>query len=270
MIINCKEIRDEILANVKAEVEGMTIQPHLVIVSIGHDDPSEIYMRNKIKTAESVGIKCTHVRLDETLSQDELENELMKRAVADSNHAIILQLPIPSHLDEKRLLDCIPYWKDVDGLTDLNKSKLLNNDPDVIVPCTAKAVHKIINKAYGKDLSQANVTIINRSALIGKPLAQLLLNENATPTICHSKTGNVYTHIHTADIVVIGIGKPEYFDCRVFEEGQIVIDCGISYVNGKIKRDVYNDDSVNIKYADKVGIITTACVMENVIECCKL
>lgn len=273
MIVDCKAIREDILSNVRNEIKKLGIKPRLTIITCSDDKASEVYVRNKIKTCQSVGIEVNHINLDpeENTTESVIQTILSHENTTDG---FIVQLPLANHIDEDMIMAHIDYRKDVDGLTYIQQQLLKNNNNEALIPCTAKAVDYIIKEVLGTyDLSYINVTIVNRSKLIGMPLFQLLLNENATPTVCHSKTGSyrdILNHFKNADIVITGIGKPEHFDSYVFEDETLVIDCGISYVNGKLKRDVKYREDKHIHYAGAVGVITTACVCENVLQAYKL
>lgn len=273
MIIDCNVIRESILFEVKEEVDKLGFAPTLAIITCSHDEPSQIYVRNKIKTAEQVGIKAVHYNLEPSNFEN---TEQLAEFVTNMNekaNAIIVQLPLDPKFDEKVVTECVMTNRDVDGLTKLNVAKLVDGDKDAIVPATAQAAYEIISTVYGGDLSHMDVTVVNRSKLIGKPLQSLLTNHNATVTMCHSKTNSVMIKTFNADIVVVGIGKPNYFDKHYFSmtKTQLVIDCGISRVDGKLYRDVDPEvDRKNILLANKVGVITTACLMQNVVKCTKL
>ena len=226
MIINCKEIREQILDEVRKEVEALPSKPTLAIITIGDDDASKVYVRNKIKTAEGLGIQVRHVEYDENITQEDAQLAVANEVLYSD--AVMLQLPIPKHLDEKILINLIPQCKDVDGLTDLNMGMLVNGHPYAIVPATAMGVYRVIASVLGNDLSGVDVTVVNRSQLIGKPLQALLTNHNATVTVCHSRTDNLQNHTSRPHIVVTGIGQPKYFDSYYFSDYQMLIDCGIN------------------------------------------
>lgn len=277
MIINCKEIREQILDEVRKEVEALPSKPTLAIITIGDDDASKVYVRNKIKTAEGLGIQVRHVEYDESITQEDAQLAVANEVLyAD---AVMLQLPIPKHLDEKILINLIPQCKDVDGLTDLNMGMLVNNHPYAIVPATAMGVYRVIASVLGNDLSGVNVTVVNRSQLIGKPLQALLTNHNATVTLCHSKTDPLNHYTWNAHVVVTGVGKPKFFDNTDFTYHQMVIDCGINRdENGKLCGDVDSETLASfgldgIGYTPVpggVGILTTACLMLSVVQCYNL
>ena len=274
-VINCHEIREQILADVQEEVRALPSQPTLTIITIGDDDASAVYVRNKIKTATSVGIGVKHVKLPGDISQEAAEREVVNEIVIGNADAIMLQLPIPKHLDEKILINLIPQCKDVDGLTDMNMGMLVNNHPYAIVPATAMGVYKIIAHTLETgDLSGTDITIVNRSQLIGKPLQALLTNHNATVTVCHSRTDKLQNHTSRSHVVITGIGKAKYFDSYYFSDYQLIIDCGMNRDDqGKLCGDV-DVNEVQDVYSVGVtptpggtGILTTACLMLSVIQC---
>ena len=271
MIIDCNEVRKKILDDVKEEVGKLPTTPKMAIVTCSYDEPSQIYVKNKVKTAGEVGIEAVHFNLDPKMFYDTDELADYVKRLNQQYHSIIVQLPLHEKFNEKQVLEMIDPLHDVDGLTNENIAKLVQNDPRVIVPATAQASFEIIKHDVGRsDLSELNVTIINRSHLIGKPLFQLLTNHNATVTVCHSRTADLHEYIDVSDIVVIGIGQPHHFIDYEFVRGTLVVDCGISRVDGKIVRDVKITDEHRIDYAGKVGIVTTACIMQNVVKCYKL
>ena len=280
--IDCQVIREEILQHVRDELEKIDYEtelaPSLAIITIGDDDASKVYVRNKINTAESLGIETHHIRLASTVSQEQAEQEI-KRVCDTVVDAVMLQLPVPKHLDSHRLINIIPQHKDVDGLTDLNIGKLINNRPDAIVPATAMGVYRVIASVLGNDLSGVNVTVVNRSQLIGKPLQALLTNHNATVTLCHSKTDPLNHYTWNAHVVVTGVGKPKFFDNTDFTYYQLIVDCGINRDDdGKLCGDVDSDSLASfgldgIGYTPVpggVGVLTVACLMLSVVQLFKM
>ena len=275
-VIDCHEIRGQILTEVKKQIEVLPTKPKLTIITIGDDDASKVYVRNKIKTATGLGIEVKHVQLDGEIEQEEAERVIIEESI--ETDAIMLQLPIPKHLDEKILINLIPQEKDVDGLTDLNIGMLVNNHPYAIVPATAMGVYQIISHVLETgDLTGVDVTVVNRSQLIGKPLQALLTNHNATVTLCHSRTDNLQNHTSRSHIVVTGIGQPKYFDSYYFSDYQMIIDCGMNRdENGKLCGDIDTDEVQEVHKVHitpvpgGVGILTTACLMLSVIQCYNL
>lgn len=272
-VIDCRAIRQDILSRAKEQVELLETKPVLTIITIGHDDASAVYVRNKIKTATEVGIETRHVQLDEHVTQEEAELRIVEQI--PHSDALMLQLPIPKHLDEKVLINLIPQQKDADGLTDLNLGMLVNGSPYAVVPATALGVYNIMSYVLDTDdFTGVDVTIVNRSKLIGKPLQALLTNHNATVTLCHSKTDNLQNHTCRSHVVVTGIGQPKYFDSYYFSDYQLIIDCGMNRdENGKLCGDV-DVDEVQQEFKVHVtptpggtGVLTTACLMLSVIHC---
>lgn len=280
-LVDCKAIREEILNEAKSQVEKLDYAPQLHIISIGEDKASQTYINNKIKTAEQVSIESFHYTLNGDISQEEAELQIMEIAQKKQG-AVMLQLPIPSHLDENRLIGFIPQYKDADGLTSINMGMLTQGHKDAIIPATANAVYHIIKKYFDEDLSGLNATVVNRSKLIGQPLQALLTNHNATVTLCHSKTRDLQSPMIKSDILVTGVGKAKHFnsgDCS--DEYQLIIDCGISYVEGKLIGDWDEDSLANVcddtvaltpvgRKRQGVGSLVTAILMLNVIKCCEL
>ena len=275
-VIDCHEIRGQILTEAKKQIEVLPTKPKLTIITIGEDDASKVYVRNKIKTATGLGIEVKHVQLDGEIEQEEAEKVIIEESI--ETDAIMLQLPIPKHLDEKILINLIPQEKDVDGLTDLNMGMLVNGHPYAIVPATAMGVYQIISHVLETgDLTGVDVTVVNRSQLIGKPLQALLTNHNATVTLCHSRTDNLQNHTSRSHVVVTGIGKSKYFDSYYFSDYQMLIDCGINRdENGKLCGDIDTDEVQEVykvhitPVPGGVGILTTACLMLSVIQCYNL
>lgn len=270
MEINCREIRNEILADVKNEIESLNENPTLAIVTCGTDEASKIYVKNKIKTCEEVGINVKHFDLSpDNYNQDELQD-----LVYNLNHhynGVMVQLPLDKKYDEKAILNCVDYRHDVDGLTIQQRLLLEDNDSAALIPATAGAVFKIIKRKYGNDLSFKKVLVINRSHLIGIPLSKLLRNHNATVTIAHSKTDldiNDYLMLNMFDVVVTGIGKHIIDESTINQS--LIVDCGITRNSeGKIERDVIRDTDSNNDYAGAVGLITVAMLMKNTLKAYK-
>ena len=269
----CKEVRNKILEEVSKDIASLKENPKLAIIKCNNDFGSEVYVRNKVKTCESVGIKVKVYDLNpETTTLEDIVTTINIGNYCF--HGTILQLPLADKFKqyEKFLLNQINPCNDIDGLTDENKLKLMNKE-ECLVPCTALAVFKIMEHELGTtDFSGKKVCIINRSDLIGKPLMNLLLNHNATPTICHSKTSkniNNYLFNYGFDFIITGIGK--HIINEKFLAFTTIIDCGISRdENGKLLRDVirkYHEDNT---YYGKVGTVTCACVAYNTLKAYKL
>ena len=271
---NCKLVREKILNDVKKEIEELGATPTLAVINCSDDEASKIYIRNKLNSCNSVGIKTEFIKLE---PQETDLNKLIN-VILDCNtkyNGVMLQLPLDEKFKgkENMLLNLIDSNCDIDGLGDKQKLKLIDNKKDALIPCTAFAVFKIMEHELGTtDFSGKKVCIISRSNLIGRPLMNLLLNHNATPTICHSKTSkdiNNYLFNYGFDFVITGIGK--HIINEDFLTFTTIIDCGISRdENGKLLRDIirkYHEDNT---YYGAVGTVTTACVAYNTLKAYKL
>lgn len=222
----------------------------LAVVLIGDDQASKVYVRNKIKGCEEVGIRSYSFNLPASASQRDAENLVKELVASDNIHGILVQLPLPSHLDEQAILKLIPPAKDVDGFCAQNVGNLAMNR-ETIVACTPFGVMKLLEE-YGVDPRGKNAVVLGRSNIVGKPMAMLLLNADATVTVCHSKTKNLKEVCAGADILVVAIGRAKFVTADVVKEGAVVVDVGMDRdENGKLCGDV---DFESVK--DKVSMIT--------------
>ena len=237
MLLEAKPYVEMKIKELKERVEKLETKPKLVIIRVGNDKASEKYVNNKIKRCEEVGIESQIIHLREDISQDHVAFEIQK---LNNNHwvtGILLQLPLPKHLDEEYLTNLILPSKDVDGFTTENMGRLVLGMEGNIA-CTPRGIIDLL-KFYEIPIEGENVLIINRSNIVGKPLAHLFLKENATVTIAHSKTRDLREQMANADIIVTAIGKPNYFDVWDFELDQTIVDVSINFdENGKMCGDV--------------------------------
>lgn len=210
--------------------------PHLAVVLVGENPASQVYVRNKESACSKAGIRSTVIRMPETCDQNELEDVVQSLNQDDSVHGILVQLPLPSHLDESRVLALIDPDKDVDGFHAMNSGRLMNGE-NGFVPCTPLGVMKLL-EAYKIPVEGRHAVIIGRSNIVGKPMAMLLLGKNATVTICHSKTQNLAALTSQADILVAAVGKANFVTADMVKPGAVVIDVGINRVDGKLVGDV--------------------------------
>lgn len=269
-------------AQVKEEVKQETLRlkqeygvtPGLAVVIVGDDPASRVYVNNKKKACELVGFRSEEYALPEKTTQEELlelVNELNEKK--DIN-GILVQLPLPKHLDDKAVIEAINPIKDVDAFHAVNVGKIMLGEYDFL-PCTPAGVMEMLH-SYDISVSGKNCVVIGRSNIVGKPMAMLLLHENATVTICHSKTVNLSEVCSQADILVAAVGRPKFVTADMVKEGAVVIDVGMDRdENGKLCGDV---DFENVK--DKcsyitpvpggVGPMTIATLMKNTIKACKL
>ncbi len=263
-----QEIQEELSSKVK-ELKGKGITPGLAVIRVGEDPSSLIYVRNKKRKAEEVGIHFEEHTLKENTSQDELI-ELIARLNSDSRiEGIVLQLPLPDHLDEKRILEKISPDKDVDGFHPLNMGRLLKGDPSFI-PATPRGIVELLDR-YKIPLEGKRAVVVGRSDIVGKPLAFLLLARNATVTICHSKTKDLSLITREGDILVAALGKPGFIKEKMVKEGSVIIDVGINRVGNKIVGDV-DFEKVKEKafyitpVPGGVGPMTIVILLKNVLE----
>lgn len=276
MILDGKALSTKVKDRVKQEISNLPKNdniPTLAVVLVGDDPASAIYIRNKKKACEYVGIKSVSVTLGQDTTQEKLEQTLNDLNNDKSINGILLQLPLPKGLDERKALNCIAPEKDVDGLSSVNLGKLITKEVG-ITPCTPTGVMEFF-KEYNIDLTGKNVVIINRSILVGKPLALMMLNANATVTICHSKTQNISEYTKKADVIVTAVGKAKFLTEDMVKDGAVVIDVSIVRTEAGLCGDA---DYENIK--DKasyitpvpggVGPMTIAMLMENTLKAYKL
>ena len=276
VIIDGKKLAKKIRENLKIKCEELKergIEPKLAVILVGNDKPSQIYVKNKSKACEEIGIKFEEYLLDENITQKELINLIEKLNKDNTIHGILLQSPIPEQLDINEAFRKISPEKDVDGFNPVNVGKLVLNQ-DTFVSCTPYGIMKMF-EAYNIDLTGKNVTIIGRSNIVGKPLIQCCLNKNATVTICHSKTKELKEHTKKADILIAAIGKSKFITEDMVKKDAIVIDVGINRdENGKLTGDV---DFENVEKKASfitpvpggVGPMTIAMLMNNVLKATK-
>ena len=273
IIMDGKQLAKKTREKLKIECEELKnkgIMPKLAVVMVGNDSSSKIYVKNKSKVCEEVGIEFEEFLLDESTSQDQLENLIEELNQNETIHGILLQSPIPKNLDINRAFEKIAPEKDVDGFNPVNVGKLALNK-DTFVSCTPYGIMKIFEE-YNIDLTGKDVVIVGRSNIVGKPLIQCTLNKNATVTVCHSKTENLSKHTRRADILISAIGKPNFITADMVGENATVIDVGINRTeDGKIVGDVdFKNVEKKAEYITPVpggvGPMTIAMLMNNVIK----
>ena len=252
-----------------ADLAAKGVIPGLAVVLVGEDPASQIYVRNKGIACETVGVHSKTIRLLQSASQDEVIAAVDELNADDSIHGILVQLPLPGHLDEAAVLARILPQKDVDGFHISNAGKLFSGQSGV-VPCTPKGIIHML-KQGGVELTGKDAVVIGRSNIVGKPAAMLLLNENCTVTICHSRTQNLKEHCRRADILVAAIGKPRFVTADMVKPGAAVVDVGINRVDGKVVGDVdYEAVSEVAGYITPVpggvGKLTISMLIENTLE----
>lgn len=243
-------MRADIREKIAAYKESAGREIGLAVVLVGEDPASQVYVRNKIKACEEVGIKSFAYYLDKDTAQARVEELIKSLAVDNKINGILVQLPLPSHLDAKKILELIPYSKDVDGFSAENTGKLSMNEP-CLVACTPNGVMKMF-ESEDISLSGKSAVVIGRSNIVGKPMAMLLTNADATVTLCHSKTKNLKEICASADIIVAAAGKAKFVTADMVKNGAVVIDVGMDRdESGKLCGDV---DFENVK--EKCSYIT--------------
>lgn len=249
-LLDGKIVKKKVLEDLKEEIKNLERPLGLVVIQVGEDEASKVYVRQKEKMAKELGFKFEHIKLAETVKQEELLETIDRLNEDDTIDGILVQMPIPKHLDSKIVQNRIDPLKDVDGLTDVNAGCLMHNK-DSLVPCTPEGIVDLL-KYYNIELSGKNVTIIGRSDLVGKPLASLMVNNDATVTLCHSKTSNLKIFTENADILIVAVGKAKLIKKEYIKDGAVVVDVGINRLeDGSLCGDV-DFDSVK----DKVSYIT--------------
>jgi len=238
--MNGKILRDELIQEFKVKVNELPIQLGLAVIQVGNDEASNVYVKQKQKLATELGYKFIHKVFKEDVKQDTLVRYIKKLNRDDTIDGILVQMPLPKHLDTSIIQNTIDSYKDVDGLTFINAGRLVQNMP-ALVPCTPKGVIDLLDK-YKIKLEGSHVVVIGRSILVGKPMANLLTNRNASVTICHSKTKNLEIYTKNADLVIVAVGKANYLKKDMIKPGAVVIDVGINRVNGKLCGDVKYDE----------------------------
>ena len=249
-LLKGKEIKLKILNELKEELSKVKESIKLVVIQVGNDEASNVYAKQKEKMANDLGYDFVHLKLNKSITEESLIKMIKSMNIDKEVTGIMVQMPLPKHLNPKKIQNAILPSKDVDGLTDYNAGLLMHSNKNAIVPCTANAVIDIIDY-YGIEVEGKNVVIVGRSDLVGKPLAMLMINRNATVTLCHSKTINLREYTSRADILVVAVGKAGLIKGDDIKEGAIVIDVGINSVNDKLVGDV---DYESVK--DKVSYIT--------------
>ena len=239
-IIDGKELAKKIRMDLKNEVEYLKnngINPKLAVIMVGNNPASKVYVKNKSKACEEIGIEYEEFLMDENITMEQLLNLIEELNTRKDINGILLQSPIPNHLDINQAFNKIDYRKDVDGFNPINVGKL-SIGQDCFISCTPYGVVKMLEE-YNIQIQGKNVVIIGRSNIVGKPLIQCMLQKNATVTVCHSKTENLKEITKNADIVIAAIGKAKFVTADMIKDGAVVIDVGINRTEeGKLVGDV--------------------------------
>ncbi|GAE36344.1 bifunctional methylenetetrahydrofolate dehydrogenase/methenyltetrahydrofolate cyclohydrolase FolD [Halalkalibacter akibai] len=252
LLLNGKELaakkRDQLKIDVeKLKAEGVT--PGLAVILVGEDPASQSYVKAKQKACEQAGIHSVLIKKPDSITEDELLSEIEQLNQDDSIDGILVQLPIPKHISEQAVIEKIAPNKDVDGFHPINIGKMMTGE-ETFLPCTPYGVVEMLKEAE-IDLVGKHVVVVGRSNIVGKPVGQLLLNEHATVTYCHSRTANLRAMTNLADILIVAIGRPNFIGAEDVRQGAVVVDVGINRVDGKLCGDVDFD-----KVKDKASYIT--------------
>ena len=271
-----QELRDNLKTEVKQLQDDRGITPGLTVVLVGEDPASQIYVRNKVRQTEEVGMISNEIRMSAETSQQVLLDELDKLNKDPAVHGILVQLPLPKHIDEALVIETILPEKDVDGFHPMNSGRLCNGDAAALVPCTPQGCVLLAKKHLGDNLSGLHAVVIGRSNIVGKPVSLLFLQENCTVTIAHSRTKDLPALCATADILVAAVGRPEMVKADWIKPGATVIDVGINRIptddgKGRLVGDVDYASVSPVAAAitpvpGGVGPMTIACLLKNTVE----
>lgn len=276
-LISGKEVSQKVKGEIKSQTKLLKdkgILVKLAVIIVGDDPASHIYVKNKKKACEYVGFESLEYALDENTSEEELLELIDKLNKDKTVNGILCQLPLPKHIDEKKIIDSISPLKDVDAFHPVNVGKIMIGDYEFL-PCTPAGIMRLI-ESTSYDVSGKDCVIIGRSNIVGKPMAMLMLHKNATVTICHSRTKNIEEKIKKADIVIAAVGIPKFVKGDMVKDGALVIDVGINRMSdGKLCGDVDFDEiskkaSFITPVPGGVGPMTISMLMQNTLKAAKL
>lgn len=273
-ILDGKKLSQEILNELKIEVSKLQNKPHLVVILVGDNPASKIYVGMKKKKAEDIGIESTIISLPADTKESVLLEKIKDLNNDKSVHAVLVQLPLPKHIDTQKVIQAIDPKKDVDGFTPENVGRISIGIEPYAYPCTPKGVIMLLD-TYGIEIAGKHAVIVGRSNIVGKPLSQMLLNKNATVTVCHSQTKNLSSITKTADILISAVGKNKIITGDCVKSDAVVVDVGICRENEKICGDIDFSTVESIAsfitpVPGGVGPMTIACLMVNTYTLYKL
>src|SRR3989344_2734986 len=272
-IIDGRKVADDILNGLKKKVSRMKSKPGLAVVLVGNNPASQVYVNMKEKKCEEIGFYSKKIILPESTTEEQLLKTIDDLNQDPRIHGMLVQLPLPKHIDEQLIIDSILPHKDADGFNPINMGNLFVGN-NLIIPATPKGIIQLIESTK-VSLEGKQAVVVGRSNIVGKPVAMLLQQKNCTVTMCHSKTKNLENHTRQADILVAAVGNARMISAEMVKPGAIVIDAGITKIHGKLVGDV--DFSGVRKVAGfitpvpgGVGPMTIACLLENTLECMEL
>ncbi|OGJ42056.1 bifunctional methylenetetrahydrofolate dehydrogenase/methenyltetrahydrofolate cyclohydrolase [Candidatus Peregrinibacteria bacterium RIFCSPLOWO2_01_FULL_48_20] len=277
-LLDGRSVSDSLLTEVKQEIDALKskgIAPKLVVIVVGENPASQVYVRKKQEACEKVGILSERVSLPESVTQAELLAKIEELNKDASVSGMIVQLPLPAHIEEPLVIKAINPYKDVDGFHAYNIGKMfLNKDFEDMAPCTPKGVIKLLD-FYKIDVSGMDAVVIGKSNIVGKPMSVMLLNRGATVTTCHSRTKNLLKYTADADLIVVAVGKAGFLKAEMVKEGAVVVDVGINRLeSGKIVGDA-DFEGLEGKVAaitpvpGGIGPMTVACLLQNTVTAAK-
>ena len=271
-ILDGKLMSAAVETELKTRVDALRargVVPGLQVILVGGDPASQLYVGNKEKACERLGFYSKTVRMPETTTQEELEQAIREANADPTIHGVLVQMPLPAHLDSARALELILPEKDADGFHNVSVGKLLRGEPGPVA-CTPRGVMYML-KSAGIEIAGRDAVVVGRSNIVGKPMAVLLLHANATVTICHSKTKDLAAHTRRADLLIAAIGKPRFITADMVKDGAVVIDVGMNRVDGKFVGDV-DFETVKEKASyitpvpGGVGRMTVAMLLANALD----
>ena len=272
-LLDGKKIKLEKIEELQKEISTLERKPGLAVIQVGDDPASNVYVGNKEKTGLELGCNFEHIKFPEDVEEDLVLATIDKLNDDMSIDGILVQMPLPKHLDAGKIQNRVCHKKDVDGLTDINAGLLMHNK-DCLVPCTPYGIIEIL-KYYNISISGKNVVIVGRSELVGRPMLSLMLNNNATVTICHSYTSNLSEFTSKADILVVAVGKKHMINSSMIKDGAVIIDVGINREDGKLYGDVdFEDVKDKCSYITPVpggvGQMTVLSLYQNLLKAYKM
>ena len=273
MILDGKKIKKVVLDEIKSEVNNLSVKPKLVVIQVGNNEASNVYIKQKSNMCEYVGYEYEHIKLENPVTEEDVINVINRLNNDEKVTAILVQLPLPDGMDTNKIVNSISPKKDVDGLTDLNNGMLFHGK-DTLYSCTPYGVMELLDR-YDISVSGKNVVIVGRSDLVGKPMAMMMLDRDATVTVCHSKTKNLKEFTKNADILVVAVGKPNLITEDMISDGVVILDVGINRTDTGLCGDVLFD-SVKDKCSyitpvpGGVGQMTVAMLSKNVLKAYKM
>lgn len=272
ILIDGKKTSEKIRADLAEEVKNIPGEVGLAVIIVGDDAASQVYVRNKEKACQQLGIHSYRYAFPSTITEEKLKKTIFDLNADKRINGILVQLPLPKHLNERKILECIATEKDVDGFSANQIGKLLLGE-DCLVSCTPQGIMKLLSE-YGISVAGKHAVVVGRSNIVGKPVSLLLLQANATVSVCHSRTADLAAITKQADILVVAIGKAKFITADMVKEGAVVIDVGINRVDGKLYGDVdFENVAPKCSYITPVpggvGPMTVTCLMCNTVKAAK-